>query len=155
MDPKIWGPPAWFFLHTMMLNYPYKPSIQQKNDLKFFLINLGGVLPCPICRIHYKNHLQKFPIDNAIESKDSAFKWLVDVHNSVNRQLGKSEMSIDNAYLKYRGHYGMENDHQYTNNKPLNLWLILILVIVLGLTKYFWSDIVLNYKKLYNKKFYS
>ena len=26
LDPKIWGPHYWFFLHTIALNYPLYPN---------------------------------------------------------------------------------------------------------------------------------
>ena len=37
MDPNIWGPHAWFFLHTIARNYPENPSSQDKQShLQFF-----------------------------------------------------------------------------------------------------------------------
>ena len=30
MDPLIWGPHAWFFLHSITLVYPDNPSEQEK-----------------------------------------------------------------------------------------------------------------------------
>ena len=148
MDPKIWGPPTWFFLHTTALNYPYQPSPLQKHYFKQFLINLGGVLPCQVCQDHYNKNLLKYSIDEAVQSKDKAFKWMVDIHNAVNKQLGKPIMKLSKAYEKYRNHYGLEADHHYTDDKGIKwyLWLILIIVVTVGLTKYFWVDIRQMYK---------
>ena len=39
MDPNIWGPHAWFFLHTIARNYPENPSSQDKQShLQFFTL---------------------------------------------------------------------------------------------------------------------
>jgi hypothetical protein len=68
---------------------------------------------------------------------------MVDIHNAVNKQLGKPLMDISCAYTKYRNHYGLEPDHQYTGDTGIKwyLWVILILVIIIGLTRFFWMDI--------------
>lgn len=145
MDPKIWGPHAWFFLHTMAFAYPYKPRHDQQHTMKQFLLHLGGTLPCQACQQHYQQHLQKRSLDAAVLSKDNLFKWMVDIHNDVNRQLGKPEMSLDNAYKKYREKYGLEADHQYMDQQdkpiPSYLWVILVLVVIIGLTRFFWPQI--------------
>ena len=38
MDPEIWGPSAWIFLHTITLNYPNNPTIYDKQNYKNFLL---------------------------------------------------------------------------------------------------------------------
>ena len=38
MNPKIWGPHAWIFLHSITLNYPENPTPElKKNNIKDFL----------------------------------------------------------------------------------------------------------------------
>ena len=34
MDPKIWGPPGWLFLHTLTFNYPNNPTKEEKETTK-------------------------------------------------------------------------------------------------------------------------
>ena len=36
MDPEIWGPSTWIFLHTITLNYPNNPTIYDKQNYKNF-----------------------------------------------------------------------------------------------------------------------
>ena len=36
MEPEIWGPNAWTFLHTITLNYPENPSEDDKQNHKDF-----------------------------------------------------------------------------------------------------------------------
>ena len=43
MNPKIWGPHAWVFLHTITLNFPENPTPEQKKyykDFLYFLLDL-------------------------------------------------------------------------------------------------------------------
>ena len=50
MDPNIWGPSGWLFLHTITLMYPENPNpIEQKQYYDLFH-SLQYTLPCPSCR---------------------------------------------------------------------------------------------------------
>ena len=69
MDPEIWGPHAWIFLHSITLNYPNNPTMYDKQHYKNFFINLHHILPCEWCSKNYIHHLQKYPIDNYLNTK--------------------------------------------------------------------------------------
>ena len=77
MEPKIWGPPAWEFLHTITFNYPDNPSLQDKQNHRMFFDSLKNVIPCPNCKKHYKQNLIKYPIQ--LDSKDDFIQWLIDI----------------------------------------------------------------------------
>ena len=83
-----WGPSAWLFLHCITLNY----NTKSKKEYFMFFKSLQYVLPCRVCRDHYKNiinstgkktHLsiQKF------ESRETLSYWLFCVHNKVQQQV--------------------------------------------------------------------
>ena len=38
MEPNIWGPHAWLFLHTITLNFPDNPTKEEKEKYKQFFI---------------------------------------------------------------------------------------------------------------------
>ena len=44
LDPKVWGPHYWFFLHTVAMCYPHRPNTITKkkhlNTLVFCLLPL-------------------------------------------------------------------------------------------------------------------
>ena len=46
MDPNIWGPHAWMFLHSITLTYPEKPTNLDKTNFEMFFNSLQPVLPC-------------------------------------------------------------------------------------------------------------
>ena len=37
MDPQLWGPHLWYFLHTITFQYPIKPSWNDKKEMSDFL----------------------------------------------------------------------------------------------------------------------
>lgn len=99
MDPKIWGPPGWLFLHTLTFNYPNNPTKEEKENYHTFFDSLKNVIPCPICKGHYSNNLKTNPIK--LDSKDELIEWLFDIHNLVNKFKGEKVYSHEELYDKY------------------------------------------------------
>ena len=54
MTTKDWGPRLWYVLHLITFNYPENPSFIDKQHYETFFLSLQNVLPCSICREHYK-----------------------------------------------------------------------------------------------------
>lgn len=101
MKPEIWGPHAWIFLHSITLAYPEIPTQQDKINMRNFINSLGEVLPCNKCKINFKSHLKTNPLtDKILSSRNSLIKWMIDIHNSVNKSNFKETLSYENS-LKY------------------------------------------------------
>ena len=94
MDPNIWGPHAWHFLHTVTLFYPINPTPKQKKIYKLFFHNLADVLPCSHCSSNYKFHLKQHPIDDFLHNRQTLVSWLVKIHNLTNQNLKKKNQSF-------------------------------------------------------------
>ncbi len=97
MDPNIWGPHLWFFLHSMSFAYAKNkdhPTEEEKKYMYQFLESLKFVLPCA-CKDNYAKHFDKHP--PKLDSRMELFKWLVDLHNKVNKQT--------NDYKKNKGDF--------------------------------------------------
>lgn len=101
MLPALWGNHMWFSIHFIAQDYPEQPSAEDMVIYKAFYENLGRVLPCYKCGVNYKRHLEELPIDQHLYSRESLFAWTVALHNIVNRELGKPEMSLAEAKKKY------------------------------------------------------
>jgi hypothetical protein len=100
MNPKIWGRHIWKSLHLISLGYPSKPEIKDKKDYYAFFMNVGNVLPCETCRNNYYKHLKELPLDDAVmSSKEALVKWVIDLHNIVNRDLGKKIIPYPDALI--------------------------------------------------------
>ena len=87
MDPSVWGPHAWIFLHTISLQYPTSPTQIEKVKHREWLNNLKYVIPCQKCRNHYSNYITKNPPN--LESKKEFVDWVWELHNDVNKRNGK------------------------------------------------------------------
>ena len=111
--PEIWGPHFWNVINSIALSYPDKPNIQDQNNVASFLNSLQKVLPCEKCRNHFSENLQKYPLTQALNSRDNFINWVIDVHNSVNKTNGKRVLSYqeginamnDNLYQTPRYDY--------------------------------------------------
>ena len=124
MEPKIWGPPAWNFLHTVTLNYPENPTNEDKKNYYVFFNTLKDILHCPNCRSHYSENITKKPIQ--LESRDELIQWLIDIHNEVNKLTGKREYSYNEVHKKF------DKMYQGKNTNSINIILIIFLALLIG-----------------------
>lgn len=133
MDPEIWGPPAWKFIHLLTLNYPNKPTFQDKYNYKQFILSLQKVLPCDTCANHFQQSIQNSDFNKILQSRENLFEWFVDVHNSVNKQNKKKEWNYNEVYTNLK--ISNEQKIKYIKNYKLYLSLILIVLIYLFIIK--------------------
>ena len=144
MEPNIWGPGAWLFLHSVTLNYPDNPTNIQKKQYKDFFYSLVNILPCSKCQKNYENHINEYPINFHLNSKEALSRWLVKIHNMVNKINNKktlkykdfiSNMSdIYDQPIKSISYYKKKNKYQMY--VIYVLMLTLILLMFLKITKY-------------------
>ena len=69
MDSQIWGPHAWFFLHTISFQYPDNPTDNDKNQHASFFNSLSTVLPCGVCCDHFKKFIKQYPFEKYLNNK--------------------------------------------------------------------------------------
>jgi len=112
---KVWGPPAWVFLHAVTFGYPINPSeFDTKNNqnigttklhYKNFLTNTGNIFPCKYCRESYKSFLIDLPLtDLVLSNRDNLVKWFWEIHNKVNTKLGSKGTSLTKVKKKYESY---------------------------------------------------
>lgn len=102
MNPNIWGPPLWNTLHMITFNFPEQPTDLERSQYRDFFFSLRYVLPCENCRQHYAKAVEKtYPIDSALQNRDTLTRWLVDLHNVVNKRLGKPIVSYESVKQKF------------------------------------------------------
>jgi hypothetical protein len=106
--PSVWGPFFWHTIHIVALGYPKNPTYTDKKCAKEFYESLAFLLPCSICREHYKEHLQTKPISTFLDSRTDLIKWTIQIHNKVNQMLGKPEWTLEEV-LSYYEKVGARN----------------------------------------------
>ncbi len=102
LPPSVWGPFFWHTIHIVALGYPNEPSYAHKRAAKDFFESLAHLIPCPVCREHYATHLEKVPISPHLDRRLDLFRWTVQLHNEVNKTLGKPLVSEAEAVLFYK-----------------------------------------------------
>lgn len=105
IPPETWGPFFWNTIHIAALGYPAEPSHSHKKAAKEFFESLQVLIPCPICRDHYKVHLAKYPILPHLDRRRDLFRWTLLLHNEVNKSLNKPPFTEEESllYLKRLG----------------------------------------------------
>ena len=132
MEPNIWGSHAWLFLHTITLNYPDKPTKYDKDNYKDFFESLSHVIPCEVCKSHYKQNIKKYPIQ--LDSKESLTRWLHMIHNIVNVKTGKDEYPYGDFIHKYSNLYPQSDGDNNTE-----LLIITLIIIISAISFYFYN----------------
>lgn len=103
MLTSVWGPAVWHVLHTISFNYKVTPTPEEKQQYKTFFESLQHVLPCRACRENLKKNLKVTGYgDHVFENRETFSKYLFDLHQTVNKMLGKTN---DLTYEKVRNIY--------------------------------------------------
>ena len=133
MNSEVWGPGAWTFLHSITFTYPHKPDYNTRRHFYEFFNNLQNVLPCNICMKHYKKHLEEFPLMEHLDSKDHLIRWLINIHNRINKLNGKRNYSYEDV-IKY---YDKLYEHPSVYIKKKYTVLIITLIFFLLICMYY------------------
>ncbi|TRY79087.1 hypothetical protein TCAL_12623 [Tigriopus californicus] len=99
-DKDELGRSTWKFLHTMSVNYPEKPSIQEQKDMVNFLGLFGKFYPCAPCAEDFRKDLEQNP--PKVESDMALSRWLCQAHNRVNIKVGKPEFDCSKVLERWR-----------------------------------------------------
>ena len=95
-----WGPSGWKFLHSVTFAYPEQPTLVDKQRYLRFFKSLAYVLPCPSCRKEFAIVSRNLTISK-LESQETLSRWLVAVHNSINKRLGKKVVPYNTVKRMY------------------------------------------------------
>tara|TARA_B110000967_G_scaffold209889_1_gene268352 strand:- start:1103 stop:1543 length:441 start_codon:yes stop_codon:yes gene_type:complete len=135
LDPSIWGPPFWFFLMTLAISYPLKANDVTKKKYYDVINNIPLFIPHPKIGNNFSILLDKYPVSPYLEGKDSFLKWIHFIHNKVNVDIGKDEITYTEALDTYHELYKPKEiiiREQIKYRKKLLFSVILLLLILLG-----------------------
>jgi len=93
------GRAAWKLMHTTTLRFPDKPTQDERAALKSYFLLQARLYPCGECAEEFMQLLKKHPPQTS--SRKIASFWLCDIHNMVNKRLGKSKFDctkLDETY---------------------------------------------------------
>jgi len=105
LDPNIWGPHFWFFLHTIAMTYPHHPNDVTKKKFYEFIQNLPIFIPVDAIGSDFSKLLNEYPITAYLDSRESFIRWMHFIHNKINEKLEKPKITLNEFYLRYYEEY--------------------------------------------------
>jgi hypothetical protein len=130
--PRCWGPLQWRTLHQLLRGYPNEPTPAHETALREYTSALATLLPCSICATHWATLAPT--VQTA--SRLAAMKWGVDVHNTVNKRLGKPVLTYAEAADAMRAACAATDGAQLSSTSaksqpalPYNTLLVMLVVV--------------------------
>ena len=108
IPPSVWGPFFWHTMHIIAIGYPIKPTYGDKHAAKEFFESLQFLIPCQLCREHYKTYLKSMPVTPHLDRREDLFRWTINLHNEVNAKLEKPKVTEAES-IRYYYRMGMRN----------------------------------------------
>lgn len=105
LDPTVWGPHYWFFLHTLALSYPHHPNSVTKKKYYELIQNLPLFIPIETIGNSFEKILDEYPVTAYLDSRESFVKWLHFIHNKINEKLEKPKITLNEFYFRYYEEY--------------------------------------------------
>lgn len=103
-DPSHWGRAYWDFMFVVASTYPQLTPAQHdvliSNEVferikrrTFSLFQfVARSIPCPTCRMHFKNFMKSHPLKDNMGSREQLVRWLWSAKSEVNRRAKKRNM---------------------------------------------------------------
>lgn len=109
LDPKIWGPHYWFFIHTVAMTYPIRPNAITKKKYYEFIQNLPLFIPVENMSGEFSKLIDKYPVTPYLDNRESLIRWTHFIHNKINQKLERPQISLNEFYVKYYEEYKAQN----------------------------------------------
>ena len=84
-------------------------------------------LPCPKCRHHANEYLESHMTYSDLDSRENIVKFLNDLHNDVNKRLGRRQVTLREHYEIVRGN---ERPPLKSNGVDLTLNIVCIILLI-------------------------
>jgi hypothetical protein len=110
LDPTVWGPHYWFFLHTISMSYPNRPNAVTKKKYYEFIQNLPLFIPVESISGELSKLIDEYPIAPYLDNRESFVRWVWFIHNKINQKLDKPQITINDFFVKYYEAYKPKNE---------------------------------------------
>uniref|UniRef100_A0A6C0BNG1 thiol oxidase n=1 Tax=viral metagenome TaxID=1070528 RepID=A0A6C0BNG1_9ZZZZ len=99
----VWGPALWTVLHCISFNYPVHPTEEDKNHYFVFMLSLGDVLPCGVCRRNYMRNLLQLEFSrDKLKDRETFGQFIYQLHRHIS---DLTQGSFDVPYFKLRENF--------------------------------------------------
>ncbi len=110
LDPKVWGPHYWFFLHTVAMTYPHHPNAVTKKKYYEFVQNIPIFIPVEEISKEFEKLIDVYPITPYLDNRDSFVRWMHFIHNKINEKLEKTPITLNEFFVQYYNQYKTQNE---------------------------------------------
>jgi hypothetical protein len=110
LDPKVWGPHYWFFLHTIAMTYPNHPNAITKRTYYEFVQNISTFIPVEHMAKDFKELINEYPVQPYLDNRESFVRWVWFIHNKINKKLEKETISLSEFSIRYYNEYKSTNE---------------------------------------------
>ena len=129
IEPTLFGPCMWKTIHFIALGSPEVFEEKHKAMYRSFYSQIYNVIPCASCGTHLVETMNTLPIEPALTGSQALFQWTVDLHNAVNKRLGKPIVSASDARDMLMGNSGGKS--QIGKNKYATIGISFIVALFL------------------------
>lgn len=140
LEPKIWGPHYWFFLHTITMTYPKYPNAVTKKKYYEFIQNIPLFIPVEAMSGEFSKLIEKYPVAPYLDSRESLVRWMHFIHNKINQKIEKPQLSLKEFYIQYYEEYKSDYMKQSEFNKiKTKIIYVSIVSIIIGSIYYLYD----------------
>ena len=140
LDPAVWGPHYWFFLHTIALNYPNYPNSVTKRKYYDFIQNFHLFIPVEKHANDFNKLVTEYPISPYLDNRDSFVRWVHFNHNKINERLEKPKITMSKFYIEYYEAYKSKEEtfSEYYKIRG-RLFYLFVIFLLLSIVYYFYD----------------
>jgi hypothetical protein len=139
LDPTVWGPHYWFFIHTIALSYPLRPNAVTKKKYYDFIQNLPLFLPNELMATHFEKLLDQYPVTPYLDTRESFIRWTHHIHNKINELLEKKKISLAEFYEQYYDHYKPKEVKfkEYYKIRAKVIYLVIVVLFIAAIVYFY------------------
>lgn len=140
LEPKIWGPHYWQFIHTIAMTYPNNPNAITKKKYYEFINSLPLFIPIEKMSSNFSKLLNMYPVQPYLDNREAFVRWTWFIHNKINESIEKPQITLDKFYIDFYSQYKSTNEkmHEYYKLKKSIIYGI-SLVSLIGMIYYFYE----------------
>lgn len=132
LDPRVWGPPMWFVIHTVARSYPERPNAITKKKYYEWFQNLPLFLPVQHVSVEFSRLLDTYPVSSYLDNRNSLMRWTHFIHNQVRASLQQPLYTYEEACAAYAEAYRPKRV------LPYRAWMAMGALAVVGML-YGWT----------------
>lgn len=139
LDPNVWGPHYWFFIHTIAISYPLRPNAVTKKKYYDFIQNLPLFLPNEQMGTHFEKLLDQYPVTPYLDTRESFIRWTHHIHNKINELLEKKKISLAEFYEQYYENYKPKEVKfkEYYKIRAKVIYLVIVVLFIAAIVYFY------------------